>query len=211
MKKLVFQINVPFYSKNNPQHYEYQYNQEMYDISQRNAMRYASKFQCDYYVVTKIDEYSLAAGKHLDYQKLKMYDFSEYDVILYLDSDYIIKDNAPDLFQLCGNKFHAVPEQGKGVCKKADNLQIDPHRYFNAGFMYLPKFVFDKTRENLVKYIDKEYNLQGQGLLNKLFFDHDINFTPLDYMQWNPVKATFGLYADHYSGKNKSRWGKVSY
>lgn len=211
MKKLVFQINVPFYSKNNPQHYEYQYNQEMYDISQRNAMRYASKFQCDYYVVTKIDEYPLAAGKHLDYQKLKMYDFSEYDVILYLDSDYIIKDNAPDLFQLCGNKFHAVPEQGKGVCKKADNLQIDAHRYFNAGFMYLPKFVFDKTRESLVKYIDKEYNLQGQGLLNKLFFDHDINFTPLDYMQWNPVKATFGLYADHYSGKKKNRWGTVQY
>lgn len=206
MKKLVFQINVPFYSKNNPQHYEYLYNQEMYDISQRNAKRYANKFHSDYYVVTKIDEYSLAAGKHLDYQKCKMYDFSQYDAILYLDSDYIIKDNAPNVFEMFGHKFHAVPDQGKGVTRKALDLQMIASQYFNAGFMYLPKYVFDKTRENLKKYLDKEYESQGQGLLNKLFFDHEIDFIPLDYMQWNPVKATFGLYADHYSGNKKNRW-----
>jgi len=211
MKKLVFQINVPNYSKNNPQHYQYLYNQNMYEISNRNAQQYASKFGADYYMLTDPNDYLPAAGKHLDYQKLKMWDFPEYDVILYLDSDYIIKDNAPNLFELCGDKFHAVQDLGKSKISKAKDLEMDVDRYFNAGFMYLPKYVFDNTREHVHKYLDKEYESQGQGLLNKLFFDCGIEFTSLEPQDWNPVKRTFGLYGDHYSGSKKDRWGSVVY
>ena len=211
MKKLVFQINVPFYSKNNPHQYQYLYDQDMYAISNRNAQRYAEKFEADYYMLTDANDYAPAAGKHLDYQKLKMWDFSEYDVILYLDSDYIIKDNAPNLFEMCGDKFHAVPDQGKSKVRKAEDLEMDVDRYFNAGFMYLPKYVFDTTREKINSYLDQEYESQGQGLLNKAFFDHDINFISLEPSEWNPVKRTFGLYGDHYSGSKKDRWGQVSY
>jgi len=212
MKKLIFQINVPNYSKNHPSNIvEYGYDESMYEVSNRYAKKYAEKFGADYYLLSDPHDYALAAHKHLDYQKLKIYDFLNYDVVLYMDSDYIIKDNAPDLFELCKDQFHAVLDQGSSTVKRAEELNMPIDRYFNAGLMYLPKYVMDQTKDLVQDYLKEEYVLQGQGLLNKLFYDCNITINPLNYMEWNPVKRTFGLYADHYSGNKKSRWGSVKY
>ena len=189
----------------------YEYNESMYDVSNRYAKNYAKKYSADYYMLTKADEFTKAAGKHLDYQKLKIYDFLDYDVVLYLDSDYIIKDNAPNLFELCGNNFSAVLDQGSAVIEKAKELGMTHDRYFNAGMMYIPKWVLEITKDSIEDYLQKEYTLQGQGLLNKLFYDFNIPINQLNFMEWNPVKRTFGVYADHYSGNKKSRWGSVKY
>jgi len=211
MKNIVFQINVPNYSKNNPDKVQYGYDQNMYEVSNSYARNYAKKFNADYYILTNPLDYSPAAGKHLDYQKLKIYDFMNYDAILYLDSDYIIKDNAPNLFELCQGKFSAVLDQGKAVVDKAKELNMPTDRYFNAGMMHIPKYVLEKTKDVSNEYLKHEYTLQGQGLLNKMFYDCGIGIFPLDYMDWNPVKRTWGTYADHYSGNKKSRWGTVKY
>lgn len=211
MKKLIFQINVPNYIKTESIYTTYSYHQEMYNISERNARRYAKKTSSDYYKLTDPADFKLAEGKHLDYQKLKAYDFIDYDRIIYFDSDYIIKDNAPDLFEICGNQFHAVPDQGKIVENSAKSINIPKDRYFNAGFMYLTKNILDKTRDALPEYLKTEYAFQGQCLLNKLFFDFKIDYTSLNFKDWNPVKQTWGTYSDHYSGKKKERWGIVDY
>lgn len=210
MKTLVFQINVP----NHIQTHKvtaYTFMQDMYEISERNAKRYAEKIGADYYKLTRADDYDPAKHKHLDYQKLKAYDFIEYDRIIYFDSDYIVKDNAPNLLDICGDKFSAVPDPGKSVPVLAEQLGIPRERYFNAGFMYLTKDVLDATREYLPDYLNKEYQFDGQGLLNKLFYDKDIGFKPLKPHEWNPVSRTFGAYADHYAGMKKRKWGIVSY
>jgi lipopolysaccharide biosynthesis glycosyltransferase len=211
MKKLIFQINVPNYSKNNPDKMPYEYNESMYDVSNRCAKKYAEKYSADYYMLTDPTDFSLAAGKHLDYQKLKIYDFMDYDVILYLDSDYIIKDNAPNLFELCQDKFSVVLDQGSAVVEKAQELGMPHTRYFNAGMMYIPKWALERTKDHIHEYLKHEYTLQGQGLLNKLFYDFDVQINELDYMDWNPVKRTWGTYADHYSGNKKNRWGQIVY
>jgi len=211
MKKIIFQINVPDYSKNNPDKMPYEYNESMYEVSNRCAKKYADKFSADYYMLSDPEDFSKAKGKHLDYQKLKIYDFLDYDFILYLDSDYIIKENAPNLFDLCGNNFSAVLDQGSAVVDKAKELGMPYDRYFNAGMMYIPRWVLEKTEDAIDDYLKNEYTLQGQGLLNKLFYDFDIPINNLNYMEWNPVKRTFGVYADHYSGNKKSRWGSVKY
>jgi lipopolysaccharide biosynthesis glycosyltransferase len=183
----------------------------MYNVSETKAREYAKKCGADYYVLTDPSDFALAANRHLDYQKLKAFDFVNYDSIIYFDSDYIIKNNAPNLFDLCGNKFHAVPDQGKSVENLAKTLSMPRERYFNAGFMYLTKEILDSTRNQISKYLEVEYELHGQGLLNKMFFDNNIQFTPLNFREWNPVKRTFGTYADHYAGKRKERWGQVNY
>jgi len=210
IKKLVFQINVPNYIVTSKPT-AYTFVSDMYKISERNARLYAKKCDADYYVVTTPDDFKLAAGKHLDYQKLKAYDFNQYDQIVYFDSDYIIKDNAPDLFLLCKDQFSACVDAGKSAPRLAEELVIPANRYFNAGFMYLTKEVLDLTRPYLVEYLKNDYPFDGQGLLNKLFFDKNIIFNPLPAHQWNPVGKTFGEYADHYAGKKKERWGRVGY
>ena len=210
MKKIIFQINVPNYVKNAKKG-SYIFNSEMYSISERNARNYAKKYNYDYYVLTDANDYFPAAGKHLDYQKLKIFDFIDYERVIYFDSDYIIKDNAPDLSKICGNYFHAVNDPGKTVGKLAENLSMPRERYFNAGFMYLTKDVLDQARNFVNEYLKNDYEYDGQGLLNKLFFDQDIRFKSLPASEWNPVDSTFGKYADHYSGKNKSLWDITRY
>jgi lipopolysaccharide biosynthesis glycosyltransferase len=210
MKKLIFQINVPNYIKTDIVT-TYTFHSEMYHVSETKAREYAKKCGADYYLLTNPSDYAPATNRHLDYQKLKAFDFVNYDSIIYFDSDYIIKNNAPNLFDLCGNKFHAVPDQGKSVENLALTLSMPRERYFNAGFMYLTKDILNATRNQISKYLEVEYELHGQGLLNKMFFDNNIQFTPLDFREWNPVKRTFGLYADHYAGKRKERWGQANY
>jgi lipopolysaccharide biosynthesis glycosyltransferase len=208
-KKLVFQINIP--NEESKKLTVYSYHQEMYNTSERNARRYAERCHADYYKVTSLGDFKPAAGKHLDYQKLKFYDFEDYDQIVYFDSDYIIKDTAPDLFLLCKDKFHAVTDPGKSVGELAARLKIPRERYFNAGFMYIPKSVIERTKNSVEQYLSEEYEYQGQGLLNKLFYDHQVEYSALDSAEWNPVKTTFGTYADHYAGAKKKRWGMFSY
>jgi lipopolysaccharide biosynthesis glycosyltransferase len=210
MKKLVFQINVPNYVQTNKVT-TYTFMKEMYEVSERNARRYAEKCGADYYKVIIPDDYKPAAGKHLDYQKLKAYDFLDYDRIVYFDSDYIIKDAAPNLFELCGNTFSAALDVGKSAKRLAEELGIPHNSYFNAGFMYLTKDVLESTKNFLPEYLKHNYPFDGQGLLNKLFFDKRINFNKLPAHQWNPVSKTFGEFADHYAGKKKERWGRFNY
>ena len=209
-KKIVFQINVPNHFQNDKLT-AYTYMQDMYSKSQEFAKKYARRVCADYYCITKADDFFLAKNKHLDYQKLKMYDFTNYDQILYLDSDYIIKENAPDIFEICNNKFGAATDNGKSAYKYANELQIPIDLYFNAGIMHVSKEVLLKTKDALEEYLKHEYTFDGQGLLNKLFYDYKIDRYILNSADWNPVSKTFGNYADHYAGKKKSRWGKIIY
>jgi len=209
-KKIVFQINIPNYIQTDKLT-TYSFHQEMYAVSERNAKSYAKKCGADYYMVTDLNDFKPAAGKHIDYQKLKFYDFEEYDQIIYFDSDYIIKDNAPDLFEMCKDTFHAVTDPGKTVDELATNLGIPRDRYFNAGFMFIPQKVIKMTKSIVEDYLKVEYEYQGQGLLNKLFYHANVEYTPLDGRDWNPVKKTFGTYADHYAGSKKKKWNNIGY
>lgn len=210
-RKLVFQINVPGYGRTDKLT-AYTFIQDMYVISERNARKYADRCGADYYKVSVADDFKPAASKHLDYQKLKAYDFLDYDQIVYFDSDYIVKDNAPNLFELCGNKFSACRDPGRATPDLAKELGIPVDRYFNAGFMYLTKEILDRSRNKLTEYLSVEdYPYQGQGILNKMFYDLGIDFNPLPAQDWNPVNRCFGTYADHYAGAKKRNWGKVSY
>lgn len=209
-RNLVFQVNVPNYSTHKKLK-AYTYIEEMYQISERNAREYAKKYNADYIKIDDPVAWKYAAGKHVTYQKLKVYDFIEYDRCLYLDSDYIIKNNAPNLFEMCGDKFSAVTDPGSIVDKLASKLGIPKERYFNAGFFYITKEILDASRETAIEYIKKDWDYEDQGLWNRMFFDLGIEYKSLPSEDWNPTESTFGTYADHYAGGYKSRWDPKRY
>lgn len=211
MKKILFQINVPnHFQKNNLT--SYSYIEEMYEVSMNHAKQYAKNNLADYYLVTASDDYKPASNKHLDFQKLKMYDFKDYDNILYLDCDYIIKPDAPNLFEICDKTLGVCTDTGKSVLKLAEELNIPSEYYFNAGLMHVTKDILLETEDILLKkYIYHEYSFDGQGILNKLFFDMNVKRTTLSSIQWNNTSKTFATYGDHYSGRKKRRWDLSRY
>jgi lipopolysaccharide biosynthesis glycosyltransferase len=210
-KKIIYQINIPN-ALEIKKPAAYKYISEMYEISERNARCYAERCQADYYKVCEIGDWKPGKNKHIDYQKLKMIDFEDYDQIVYFDSDYIIKQNAPNIFEMCGNNFSACVDSSPISHNLATELSMPIDRYFNAGFMYLTKEVVSKIKPFAVDYIDlQDWSYHGQGMLNKLMFDLGIQFNSLSPAEWNPVGQCFGKYADHYAGHLKRNWGTISY
>jgi lipopolysaccharide biosynthesis glycosyltransferase len=185
---------------------------EMYEVSERNARKYAKKCNADYYKVTTLNDWAPGEGKHLDFQKLKFLDFNNYDQILYLDSDYIIKHNAPNLFEICINSLGISIEHARATPDLAKELNMPENRYFNAGMFFISRPIIEQVRPYVLDYLNKqEWNWECQGLLNKLFYDLNVEFIDLKSNDWNPIPRCFGTYADHYAGAKKRNWGKVSY
>lgn len=209
MKKLILQVSVPSENINQKKLDIFSYIQDMYETSNRMAKKYAKKVDADYYIVTKNDDWGLGKNKHPAYQKLKFYDFIEYDAVCYIDSDYIIKDNAPNVFKLFKDNFCAVKQNESGKRYRKE-LGI-PEKYFpNTGFMYYPKHFIENTKPYIYEYIKEDYPLHDQGLLGKLLYDLKISFTELNAKDWNS-DTVFGTYGDHYGGRAKSLWGTVKY
>lgn len=205
-KKLVYQVGIPNADPNAKG--VFKYIQELYEESHFQARKYAKKCNADYYIVTDKNDWKPGIGKHLAYQKLKVYDFHEYDQIVYFDSDYIIKDIAPNIFNLLGNQFSAVTDVGLGADKHAKRLKIPANRYINSGFVYFTKNVIDKSREAVLnRYINFDYKLWDQCLMSKAFYELDIPYQALKAEEWNPADTGYGIYCDHFSGqKNKEKY-----
>jgi hypothetical protein len=208
-KKLVLQLNIP--NGDNESSFAFRYIKDMYAISEHCAKNYAFATGADYYKIESPRDYLPAESKHIAYQKLKVYDLTEYDNIFYIDSDYIIKPLAPNIFNMCQNSFSACLETYPSVTKLAKRLGMPTDRYMNTGMIYFTKEVLDLTREKVLEYLKSDWEYMDQGLFNKLFFDSNIDFEKLDPAKWNPAFAGFGLYADHYAGNNKLKWGQVVY
>jgi lipopolysaccharide biosynthesis glycosyltransferase len=208
-KKLVLQLNIP--DSANGSKFAFRYIKEMYETSEKFAKSYAKITGADYYKISELGEWQPAKDKHVAFQKLKVYDLIEYDQIFYIDSDYIIKNNAPDIFNLCRGKFSACLETYPIAEKLAANIHIPTNKYMNSGMIHFTKEVLDLTRDSVLNYLDNDWEYMDQGLINKLFFDSKIDFYQLDPNQWNPAFQCFGLYADHYAGTNKKRWGERPY
>jgi hypothetical protein len=221
MKKLVLQsqiINVSSVpdSENILNGGTYSYIREMYIASRAFAQKYAKRVGADYYCVSGLDGWEAVNGWHPTYQKFKLYDFEDYDQIFYIDSDYIIKDCAPDIFEEYGLVSAVCLE--KNSQNLAENIGIPGNRYFNAGMLYLNKKDIALTKDLIIEElgagegeIEKKYYFPDQCMLNKVFFNSPVDLIYLDTDLWNPYLNTFGKYADHYSGLGKRMWNLSRY
>lgn len=181
---------------------------EMYETSQFFAKKYAKRVGADYYVISSMHEWEPVSGFIPTYQKLKLYDLLEYDQILYIDSDYIIKDNAPDIFKELGSVSAVCPEVwSENAVECANRVGAKPGEYFNAGMLYLNKNDILTTKEIVLEYLkEPPTKYFEQDLLNKAFANSSVKLTLLDPNSWNPHHNYFGEYADHYAGYGKQLW-----
>lgn len=209
-KKLVIQVGIKLDCNIDSQLSTFSYFEEMYAVSETHARKYAEHCGADYYIVKDKDDWAPGSGKHVAFQKFKIYDFLNYDQILYIDSDYIIKSNAPNIFDMY-NGFAAVIDPSNTTALASD-LGIPPNHYFNSGFMLFDKKTLLNTKETLMSYdLSAKWKLADQAILNKIIFETGVNIIPLAADKWNPVKKVFGEYGDHYSGKKKVLWESRKY
>jgi lipopolysaccharide biosynthesis glycosyltransferase len=215
-KKLVLQVYIQDQSKKDAALEDldmFSFIKEMYDTSQHFAKKYAERVGADYYCVSSLDEWEPVSGLMPTYQRLKIYDLPEYDQIFYLDSDCIIKDDAPDIFEQLGPVSAACSEiETPYALLQAAKLNIDPEAWINAGVLYLNKNDILLTKDLVLKYLKDPPNSRfDQDVLSKAFFDSGVKFKYLDPNLWNPHHDFFGKYVDHYCAQGKKLWDISKY
>ena len=181
----------------------YHYGEEMYSTSKEFAKRYAEKYKADYYCATNLDEFLpiVENGKTATYLRLKAYELKSYDQILYIDCDYIIKESAPNIFDIADGQTCVCRERADFIISFAEKLKVPSEKYFNAGMILFDRKDLDATYDDMLDYLKKDWNFamffEDQGMLNSLFNDKKINLKFLDPNLWNPSLECFGEYADH--------------
>ncbi|XP_008781185.2 galactinol synthase 2-like [Phoenix dactylifera] len=127
----------------------------------------------------------------INYSKLRIWEFVEYQKMIYLDADIQVYDNIDHLFDLPGGHFYAVmdcfcektwshtPQYQIGYCQQCpdkvswpeDKLGAPPALYFNAGmFVHEPSLA---TAESLLKTLKSitPTPFAEQDFLNMFFKD----------------------------------------
>lgn len=130
--------------------------------------KYAEKIDADFIIIN-----SCKTTPH--WEKFKIYNMlNKYDRILYLDTDLIVRDDCPDIFEIVPyNQIGAFNEakftqREYSIIETAKAYGIDPSRinwngkYYNTGVM-----LFSKCHKKFIKKPDKEFsNFYEQGYLN---------------------------------------------
>ncbi|KAG0475938.1 hypothetical protein HPP92_012779 [Vanilla planifolia] len=168
----------------------------------------------------------------INYSKLRIWDFVEYQKMVYLDADIQVFDNIDHLFDLPGGQFYAVmdcfcektwsfsKQYEIGYCQQCPDRRPwpstkfgePPALYFNAGF-----FVFEPnaaTCESLLStlQITPPTSFAEQDFLN-MYFKHIYKPIPLDYnlvmaMLWrHPEKVDLEkVKVVHYCAAGSKPW-----
>lgn len=200
-----------------PEHYvankKFRYVQDLYKLSHKQAQKYALQCNADYLQIT---DTSFLPQKHAIYQKLKVFTY-DYDIIFYVDSDAVILDNIPDIFNLYGhNHFSSVTEVDwesnspyYKMFRQRYNKRLGAsteYRPFNSGIMLFNRSFIEKNKNNWQQYLDtfEEKGAQDQGIFNRLIIDEgeQYNMLPLD---WGTC-CRKGKYIIHLMGHKKNNF-----
>ena len=162
-KNVIFMINIVQDERSKNQGYEFSIN---------SWKRYAETNSCELFVLNQhID------SEYMKPQWIKMYILDildsnniDYDQVLYVDSDTIIKPDAPNIFDLSENKFCAVANYGdydwvlrsiENYSKELfDNYSFPYYKYFNSGVL-----LFNKTHKEFFKQIQNFYEWNHSKIL----------------------------------------------
>lgn len=214
MKRLIYQVQISNSAINYVGNKSFRYVQNLYKLSANQAKKYAQECNSDYHVIT---DTSFLPTKHPIYQKLKVFTFTDYDQILYVDSDAVICNNIPNIFDLYQEHEFSAPWDWnwdsssvyyKKYKQRVNKIYNASENYnpFNSGVMLINKSFLIKNKDNWLKYIDSfdKKGFQDQGIFNKLIVDNNevYNNLPLD---WGSC-ARKGKYIIHLYGHKKNNF-----
>lgn len=184
-------------------------------ISHPTFRKYAKKINADFKVITVRS----TTSKIIHFEKLQLGELLKaYDRIIYLDTDIIIRDDCPDLFQLVpqtklgiyDESLLATEEQKqihRSVMGKAFKLYNQPFvegGFYNTGVMVLSKHhseLFERPEQDvLIEYMEQPYlNIRIRQLKLDI---HDIGykFNRMQYVSQVVKQHRLASYIVHYAG-----------
>ena len=138
----------------------------------------------------------------------------EYDNVLYIDCDVIIRNNLAALYRdtdLGDNLLAAVYEAPiEHQAERWTALGCDPHRYFNSGFlmMNLKQMRLEGTSRKLIDGLKSDYlEFPDQDVLNQVCQDRVLALKPI----YNSIRTFFlpQYKADFLKQYSESDWNEV--
>lgn len=181
------------------------YYEKISKLTHPTIRAYAQKVGAEFVVINSIGEHS-----HPGYAKLDIYDLlKKFDRIIYADSDIIIRDDCPDLFQLIPvdtfaafNEFNQADRIELMLSYANDQDWIKNKKYFNTGL-----FVCSKEHQNVFAKPEIEImNAYEQTHLNYRLFKlkiktHNLShkFNRMTLMDWTG-ESRFDSFIMHYAG-----------
>lgn len=234
MRRLLLQVNIPIIDPNKEPNStvhiskvgnkSFRYREDLYKLSEQQARKYAINCGADYIQIT---DCSFLPNKHPIYQRLKMFEMDEYEQILYLDSDAIVLDRAPSIFDLYGNfPISAIPdiplEYDKSKYYRKVRQQVnsvlgapEDYRSFTSGIFLVNREFLNDAKHIYSQYLNT-FEFKGahdQGLLNKCVLDigKGYNMLPPDWGALNlrrTAKYIIHIWGFHKDGFNLERYCK---
>ena len=207
MKNLILQVTVKL--PNPPKSSMFSYTEEMYDLSNKKCKEYADRVGADYVCITE------SKMPHPMWDRMRIFDgeFTEYDQILYVDSDYFFHELTPNLFEWTEKQdklgFLVVDSQDQDSSACATNSRRTmTSLYFNSGFFLFKREFIDRFRytwrDVADRYSDTPY--PDQDALNFLLKDQMDDIQPLS-RHWNGcMSVAKPLFSVHYAGLRKNEW-----
>lgn len=205
MKNLILQVQV--FSGEEKQYYGgklFTRNENIYRESGISAKEYATRIKADYLCIDNCD---YLPDHHPTFQRFKMFEMDEYDNIFYVDSDAIILNDCPNIFEIEYDDIAAVPDYDWSDIKNHDKLNNIRKFYkcenilpFCCGVFLTSvkwrtehKDIFFKELKNLKRYHD-------QQILNHICKNE--YYTPLsrDWGAWDKLDSKYII---HYGANNK--------
>lgn len=200
MKNLVLQVQIKN-DKNVRCGKSFEYIQNLYDLSKNSAKEYAVHVNADYYC---IEDFSYLPCFSAAFQRYAMFEMDNYDYIFYVDSDAIITDSCPNIFDLnikglaavadfdCQNPIHL-----KRMEKIRKKLKLQNKSLFCNG-VFLSDIDWRKNiKDRFLSIINKNNKIRDQHALNKA----------QDGEAWHELSYHWGAwykqgkYIKHYGGK----------
>ena len=174
------------------------YYQKLSSLTYPTIESYAKKIDCDFVIGTHmLDVYEL---------------LNQYERIIYVDTDLIIRDDCPNLFNITPKDKLGMFNEGKYIDKKSkiqevakfycEDIQKWDGKYYNSGIMVISRIhkqLFRKIANMSGDKMEEYFNLRI--CIDKIeMFDLSYNFNRLPFLDKEIGIHRLNSYIVHYSG-----------
>ena len=205
MKKLVFTIAMGKDYKN------------IAKLTHPTIKKYAKRIEADFLCINnqKISQ----TTPH--WEKFQIYELlNKYDRILYVDTDIIIRDDCPNLFDIVPESklgmFNESPWTDRSkelmidICKAYDiKLPNWNGRYYNSGIIVISKrhkYLFKKPEKEIFNFYEQSYLNMKIALENVDMHELDYRFNRMTCMDKVTGEERFASHIIHYAGYPNINW-----
>ena len=191
--------------------------QRMAKITHNSIKAYAEKVGADF---KSIDETSISKTTP-HWEKFQIYNLlNEYDRILYIDTDIIIRNDCPDLFKRVPDDklgmFNEAPWTDRSkelmidICKQYNvTLPKWNGKYYNSGVIVISKrhkYLFKKPEKEIFSFYEQSYLNMKIALEEPVMYELGYKFNRMTCMDKITGEERFASYIMHYAGYPSLDW-----